>query len=99
MKITNIRVTPVNIPLEALLCWAGGLYPGTAKAIIEVETDEGLVGLGSLDHLVKSVSVSRCGDPQGARREDRPNIDFRARVSCKRWRTERERNRLSVPRP
>jgi glucarate dehydratase len=46
MKITNIRVTPVNIPLDLPLCWTGGLYPGTSKAIIEVETDEGLVGLG-----------------------------------------------------
>ena len=46
MKITNIRVTPVNIPLEAPFWWTGGLYPGASKAIVEVETDEGLVGLG-----------------------------------------------------
>jgi glucarate dehydratase len=46
MKITKIRVTPVNIPLEMPLCWTGGLYPGTSKTVIEVETDEGLVGLG-----------------------------------------------------
>lgn len=46
MKITNIRVTPVNIPLELPFLWTAGLYPGTSKAIIEVETDEGLVGLG-----------------------------------------------------
>ena len=26
--------------------WTGGLYPGTSKAIVEVETDDGLVGLG-----------------------------------------------------
>jgi glucarate dehydratase len=26
--------------------WAGGLYPGTSKLIIEVETDVGIVGLG-----------------------------------------------------
>jgi glucarate dehydratase len=46
MKITGIKVTPVNIPLEMPLCWSAGLFPGTSKAIIEVETDEGLVGLG-----------------------------------------------------
>jgi glucarate dehydratase len=46
MKITQVRVTPVNIPLELPLCWSGGLYPGTSKAVIEVDTDEGLVGLG-----------------------------------------------------
>jgi glucarate dehydratase len=48
MKIINIRVTPVNIPLELPLLWAAGLYPGTDKAIIEVETDEGIVGLGEV---------------------------------------------------
>lgn len=46
MKITNIRVTPFNIPLEMPLVWSAGLYPGTDKAAIEVETDEGIVGLG-----------------------------------------------------
>ncbi len=46
MKITNIRATPVNSPLEAPFWWTGGLYPGASKAIVEVETDEGLVGLG-----------------------------------------------------
>ena len=48
MKITNIRVTPVNIPLELPLLWTAGLYPGTDKAILEVETDEGIVGLGEV---------------------------------------------------
>jgi glucarate dehydratase len=46
MRITNIRVTPVNIPLELPIAWTGGLYPGTSKTVIEVETDEGIVGLG-----------------------------------------------------
>ena len=46
MKITAIRATPINIPLETPFFWSVGLYPGTSKTIIEVETDEGLVGLG-----------------------------------------------------
>ena len=46
MKITNIKVTPVNIPLEVPMLWTGGYYPGTSKAVIEVETDEGVIGLG-----------------------------------------------------
>lgn len=46
MRITALRVTPVNIPLEAPLWWAGGLYPGTSKLVIEVETDAGVIGLG-----------------------------------------------------
>ncbi|MBC2705246.1 mandelate racemase/muconate lactonizing enzyme family protein [Desulfobacula sp.] len=46
MKITAIRATPVNIPLEVPFYWSVGLYPGTSKVIIEIETDEGIIGLG-----------------------------------------------------
>jgi glucarate dehydratase len=46
MKVTRIKATPVNIPLEIPFLWTAGLYPGTSKVIIEVETDEGLCGLG-----------------------------------------------------
>jgi glucarate dehydratase len=46
MKITAIRATPVNIPLEVPFFWSVGTYPGTTKVVIEVVTDQGLVGLG-----------------------------------------------------
>lgn len=46
MKITAIRATPVNLPLEAPYIWALGEHPGFSKTIVEVETDEGLIGLG-----------------------------------------------------
>jgi glucarate dehydratase len=46
MKITHVRLTPVNIPLERPYLWTGGLYPGTSKVVVEIETDEGITGLG-----------------------------------------------------
>lgn len=46
MKITSIKATPVNIPMDIPYFWSVGLYPGTSKAIIEVETDDGITGLG-----------------------------------------------------
>ena len=46
MKISKVTVTPVNIPLETPFFWTGGYYPGTSKAIIQVDTDEGITGLG-----------------------------------------------------
>ncbi len=46
MKITNIKVTHVNVPFDAPFWWTAGLYAGASKSIIEVETDAGLVGLG-----------------------------------------------------
>lgn len=61
MKITDIRATPVNIPLELPFLWTAGLYPGTSKTIIEVETDEGIVGLGEApsSHLAPTVESFR----------------------------------------
>ncbi len=57
MKITRVTVTPINIPLEVPIYWTGGYYPGTSKAIIEVETDEGITGLGEAPsaHLAQVV--------------------------------------------
>ncbi|MER8415847.1 mandelate racemase/muconate lactonizing enzyme family protein [Mesorhizobium sp. M1342] len=46
MKITALKATPINIPLERPLWWSAGQFPGTSKIIIELETDQGLVGLG-----------------------------------------------------
>lgn len=46
MKITAIRATPVNIPLEAPYLWSYGSLGGFTKTIVEVETSDGIVGLG-----------------------------------------------------
>ncbi len=57
MKITHVRVTPVNIPLEIPFLWTAGLYPGTSKAIIEVATDQGISGFGEAPsaHLTPAI--------------------------------------------
>lgn len=49
MKITDIRATPVTVPLQAPLRHANGAHWGRfVRTIVEVETDEGLVGLGEM---------------------------------------------------
>ena len=49
MKITDIRATPVSVPLEAALRHANGAHWGRfVRTIVEIETDEGLVGLGEM---------------------------------------------------
>ena len=49
MKITDIRATPVTVPLEAPLRHANGCHWGRfVRTIVEVETDEGIVGLGEM---------------------------------------------------
>jgi glucarate dehydratase len=62
MKITRIVATPVNIPLEKPLWWTGGHYPGTSKTIVEVETDEGIVGLGEAPSSDVATSVVAMGE-------------------------------------
>jgi glucarate dehydratase len=49
MRISDIRVTTVTIPLEAPLRHANGCHWGRfVRTIVEVETDEGIVGLGEM---------------------------------------------------
>ncbi len=46
MKVTDIRITPVTVPMEAPLRWSMGVETGTTRGIIEVVTDEGITGIG-----------------------------------------------------
>ena len=49
MKIVDIRATTVTVPLEAQLRHANGCHWGRfVRTIVEVETDEGLIGLGEM---------------------------------------------------
>jgi glucarate dehydratase len=49
MKITDIRPTTVTVPLEAPLRHANGCHWGRfVRTIVEVETDDGLIGLGEM---------------------------------------------------
>jgi glucarate dehydratase len=49
MKIIDVRVTPVTVPLEAPLRHANGCHWGRfVRTIVEVETDDGVIGLGEM---------------------------------------------------
>src|SRR5919106_3017201 len=49
MKIADFRATTVTVPLEAPLRHANGCHWGRfVRTIVEVETDNGLVGLGEM---------------------------------------------------
>ena len=49
MRIADLRATTVTVPLEAPLRHANGVHGGRfVRTIIEVETDNGLVGLGEM---------------------------------------------------
>jgi glucarate dehydratase len=70
MKITDLRATTVTVPLEAPLRHANGCHWGRfVRTIVEVETEEGLIGLGEMGgggesaeaafHALKSYLVGR----------------------------------------
>lgn len=49
MKISDIRATTVTVPIEAPLRHANGCHWGRfVRTIVEVETDDGLIGLGEM---------------------------------------------------
>ncbi|MCU1288571.1 MAG: Mandelate racemase/muconate lactonizing enzyme C-terminal domain protein [Acidobacteria bacterium] len=49
MKIVDIKATTVTVPLEASLRHANGCHWGRfVRTIVEVETDEGIIGLGEM---------------------------------------------------
>jgi glucarate dehydratase len=49
MKITDLKATTVTVPLEAPLRHANGCHWGRfVRTVVEVETDEGITGLGEM---------------------------------------------------
>src|SRR5688500_6726004 len=49
MKITDVKATTVTVPLEAPLRHANGCHWGRfVRTIVEVETDDGITGLGEM---------------------------------------------------
>ncbi|TIU36407.1 MAG: chloromuconate cycloisomerase, partial [Mesorhizobium sp.] len=46
MKIRRVKATPINYRLEAPYVWVFGELDGFSPTIVEVETEDGLVGIG-----------------------------------------------------
>ncbi len=59
MRITDVRATPVNIPFVAPLRASMGRLGAITKTVIEVDTDEGITGLGESAALDVSTTVMR----------------------------------------
>lgn len=46
MKIVDLRATPLSIPFVKPLIWPFGTQPGISMVLVELITDEGLIGVG-----------------------------------------------------
>ncbi len=59
MKIVDIRATTVTVPLEAPLLHSNGVHWGRfVRTVVEVETDDGYVGLGEMGGGGESAEVA-----------------------------------------
>ena len=61
MKITDIAMTPLWLPFKEPYHWAGRVDYGAAVVLVEVETDDGLIGIGE-----STARVPRRGHGRGA---------------------------------
>jgi glucarate dehydratase len=62
MKIADVRATTVTVPLEAPLQHASGAHWGRfVRTIIEIETDDGLIGLGEMGGGGESAELAFAG--------------------------------------
>ncbi len=62
MKITDIRATTVTVPLEAPLRHANGAHWGRfVRTVVEVHTDEGIVGYGEMGGGGESAELAFAG--------------------------------------
>lgn len=59
MHITDILVYKVNLPLVTGYRWASGVYLGATKGIVEVHTDEGIVGWGEVPTVEQADIVAQ----------------------------------------
>ena len=60
-KIRAIRATPVNIPFVAPYRFSYGSIASLTKTIIELETDDGVVGLGECADGDRTIDVEAMG--------------------------------------
>jgi glucarate dehydratase len=59
MKITDLRATTVTVPLEAALRHSNGAHWGRfVRTIVEVDTDEGLTGVGEMGGGGESAQIA-----------------------------------------
>ena len=62
MKIVEIRATPVNIPFRAPYRFSYGSIASLTKTVIELVTDEGIIGLGECADGDRSFDVMNMGE-------------------------------------
>ena len=58
MKITEIRATPLFLPYKRTYHWAQGILEGAEVVLVEVESAEGVVGIGESNRPAEFIALS-----------------------------------------
>ncbi|MDA0660845.1 MAG: hypothetical protein O2931_04360 [Planctomycetota bacterium] len=64
MKITSIVATPVSVPTERACGWSWGCALGMTRTIVQVNTDEGLIGIGECSGSAAAILLDKSLGPQ-----------------------------------
>jgi glucarate dehydratase len=96
LAITAVRATPVSIPLTFVYRWGPGAYPGFTRTLVEVETSEGLTGLGECGYARDAGVINEILAPKliGANPLDRADCERRALPSVAGMTTTRDFSHL-----
>lgn len=57
MKITKVTATAVNVPLAAPIRWSWGVRKETTRLIVQIDTDDGISGIGETMGRVGADSI------------------------------------------
>ena len=57
MKITKVKATAVNVPFKAGIRWSWGVRYETTRLVVQIETDEGITGIGETMGRVGAAAV------------------------------------------
>jgi glucarate dehydratase len=80
VRITSVRATPVSIPLTFAYRWGPGSYSGFTRTIVEVETADGITGIGESGHPRDAALINELIGPRltGANALDLAECERRA---------------------
>jgi glucarate dehydratase len=96
--ITQIRATPISIPMSYVYKWGPGAFRGFTRTLVEVETSTGVTGLGESGNARDARIINESIAPRllGADPLDRHDCERRAIPSYTGLVTSRDFTRLSA---
>jgi len=84
--VSKVRVTPLAIPLKEPYYWSKGVHSGVDCMLVEVETDQGITGVGEASGEHSPESVRACIESLAPLVEGRSVFDVQRFLNESYWR-------------